>query len=670
MGLQEETWFFQIIRPIFGFFDRLIYRLIKWVLYGVFDLSALSTNSDVFNGIYSRIYVILGVFMAFKLSWSFFQYIINPDSMSGKSEQGVGKIFTRVFLMLFALMFLPAILFGQNGSKGLLARAQDAFLPVVPRLIFGSDSIAGNNTTNGATNSIDQISDEISLTILQGFFFPSKEVDTVCAPDTSSKYENIKSIDEFAEKLTETCAKKDDARNIVNLGTKYYVYSYMPFVSTLVGILVVALLLGITLDVAKRIFKLIILEIIAPIPIMSLMDPKSSKGGAFQSWTKSLISTFIDIFLKFGLLYLVIVLIHMIVKSHESGGLFSNFPEFSDNPLRSSYLILILILGLILFAKEAPKFIKDAIGVKSDSGSLFDDVKMVGKAAGLVGGAAVGAAGIVGSTVGNIRAQHQGNQEYFKGQHIRNALRNVGAGISGVLGGSAAAVSGLTGKDGGLKSVLKKQQERNASSFDYRRNGGTMSGRIGSGLSRAFTGETTASKIGRDIANVESERGLIKGVLTAASSNIGKRADTYGTFGSNAPQALQNLKFNYRDVKAKYESRDPSATAIDLVDESGNHHLIDTNVISANIGALQASNEADWMDQIRAADFNSLDDDSKLLRTYMDDARDGGVKANFTQNGVRKSIKARDNELERSASTRKRQQSQAKANDKYSATKK
>ena len=203
MGLQEETWFFQIIRPIFGFFDRLIYRLIKWVLYGVFDLSALSTNSEVFNGIYSRIYVILGVFMAFKLSWSFFQYIINPDSMSGKSEQGVGKIFTRVFLMLFALMFLPAILFGQNGSKGLLARAQDAFLPVVPRLIFGSDSIAGNNTTNGATNSIDQISDEISLTILQGFFFPSKEVDTVCAPDTSSKYENIKSIDEFAEKLTE-----------------------------------------------------------------------------------------------------------------------------------------------------------------------------------------------------------------------------------------------------------------------------------------------------------------------------------------------------------------------------------------------------------------------------------------------------------------------------------
>ena len=46
---------------------------------------------------------------------------------------------------------------------------------------------------------------------------------------------------------------------------------------------------GITIDVAKRVFKLIILEVVAPIPIMSLIDPKSSKDGAFSHWLKSLI---------------------------------------------------------------------------------------------------------------------------------------------------------------------------------------------------------------------------------------------------------------------------------------------------------------------------------------------------------------------------------------------
>ena len=72
------------IRELFCFLDKLIYSLVKWILFGIFDLANLTTNSDIFSGVYSRIYVILGIFMAFKLSFSFFQYIIDPESMSGK----------------------------------------------------------------------------------------------------------------------------------------------------------------------------------------------------------------------------------------------------------------------------------------------------------------------------------------------------------------------------------------------------------------------------------------------------------------------------------------------------------------------------------------------------------------------------------------------------------
>ena len=683
MGIQEQGWVMNIIRSLFSVLDSIIYKLIKWILFGIFDLANITTNSEVFSGIYSRIYVILGIFMAFKLMFSFFQYIMDPESMTGKSEKSLSKLMTRVFIMLATLIFLPTILFGQGNSEGLLSRVQRAFLPTLPKVIFGVENLGGLSTSSGVgtganfTDSIEQAADDIAVTTLSGFFAPPDDLDDYCDDGTYDKTPPITSIEEFRQNVNLDCPKRGDigahiditgALAATGLASKYYRYSYLWFISTVVGVLIALLLLGITFDIAKRIFKLMILEVIAPIPIMSLIDPKGSKDGAFRKWVSSLTSTFLDIFFKLGLVYIIIVFIHLIVNSGANGGLFTNFP--SNTGFRGTYLIVLLILGLILFAKEAPKFIKDAMGLKGDGAGLFDDIKTVGKAAGLVGGAAVGTAGVIGSTVGNIRAQHEGNQEYFKGQHVRNTLRNLGAGISGAVGGTAAAVSGLTGKDAGLKSVLKKQQERNASSFDYRRNGGTLFGRIGSNASRAFTGETTATRIDREISNFEAERGLIKGVLGAASGNIGKRTDTYGSFGSNAPDSLKGFKFNYRDVKSLWDTRSPNATEITLTDSEGNTHNVATSIIAANLGALQASNEADWMDSIRTANIDSLDDDSKLLRTYMDDAKNGGVKADFTKNGVRKSLKERDNYLERSASTQKGRQTRARANDKYSAKKK
>ena len=91
MFLQGKTWVMDIIRELLAWLDYIVYSIIKWILYIIFDLATLSTSSDVLNGVYSRIYVILGVFMAFKLSFSFFQYLINPEAMMDK-KQGVSKL--------------------------------------------------------------------------------------------------------------------------------------------------------------------------------------------------------------------------------------------------------------------------------------------------------------------------------------------------------------------------------------------------------------------------------------------------------------------------------------------------------------------------------------------------------------------------------------------------
>ncbi len=509
MDVDQVTWISDILRSIFGLLDGIVFSLIKFVLYGVFDLSQISTNTEIFSNIYQRIYIVLGIFMAFKLSFSFFQYIINPDQLNGKGEGTLSKIIMRVFIMLGALVLLPNLLFGNGSSKGFLSRTQDAFLPMLPKLIFGANSSNGIDFSGDLTTTVDESADKIVAATLGGFFRPAEGLDQVCGPGSFKNTPPIENVDDFKANLNKKCM------------VIYYRYKYNFGISTIVGVLVLVLFLGITLSIAKRIFKLLILEVIAPIPIMSLIDPKG-KDRAFEHWSKSLLNTFLDIFFKLGILYLVIVLIQLIVKANESGGIFENFPQ--RDGVRGIYLIVFLILGLIFFAKEAPKFIKDAIGIKDSGGGLFDDVKSVGKAAGLVGGAAIGVAGGMASGIVSANARYQDGQ--INGAHAIGSglLGGIGGAIAGGFRGGSSGLSGA-GKSGnplkGWQSAIDKQNAVTSGKLSNAMAGSTWLGRREAQLSNFFTGRTAAD---RD----ESRISAYKGAVDAAKEFKSKLSDAAG----------------------------------------------------------------------------------------------------------------------------------------------
>ena len=113
--------------------------------------------------------------------------------------KGAGKLFSRVFVMLFALMFLPPLLFsgfGSDGGGALIPRAQRAFLPVVPKIILGAD--VGNNvsdTVDYTTKSIIKSTlrtffQEINLPNYPHYLFPyvqfAKEKNSVPSPFSKS----------------------------------------------------------------------------------------------------------------------------------------------------------------------------------------------------------------------------------------------------------------------------------------------------------------------------------------------------------------------------------------------------------------------------------------------------------------------------------------------------
>ncbi len=522
MGVQSQNWFMDILRQIFGFFDELVYGLFGAVIQGIFDISDLATNSSVFSGLYTRLYVILGVFMAFKLAFSFFQYLVNPDQMVDKSK-GVGKLFSRVFIMLFALMFLPPLLFSGFGTGGgaLIPRAQKAFLPVLPKVILGTDKVG-----DSVEETVDYTTKSIIKSTLRTFFHPAEGLDDACDTGTFAKLTEIENTDDFRAKIIDSCTvtKGEGQRKflwIFNVA-KVYTYTYIPIISTVVGVLLLLLLVAISIDLAKRCFKLVILEVIAPIPIMSLIDPAASKGeSAFSKWSKNLLSTFIDIFIKVGIVYLVLVFLDLITTTINNGTeLFSGMPEDST---RKGYLIVLLIIGLIYFAKEAPKFIKESLGMKADKGGLFDDVKSIAKTAGIVGGIGLGAtAGAARALGGNIGAA---GTAFRNGHGLAGvaALLNPASALKGAIEGGQAGKKGA-GKHGNIFGALaggwSSQAAGNAQRRAYAEEGSTAFGRARAQARNAFTGTTAG---GWDQARIEANDAIGK-EFSSFDEFLGKKA--------------------------------------------------------------------------------------------------------------------------------------------------
>ena len=148
-------------------------------------------------------------------------------------------------------------------------------------------------------------------------------------------------------------------------------------------IIFVVVFLNFCVEIAIRSVKLAVLRLIAPIPIISYMDPKGSKDSAFNSWVKTLTSTYLDLFIRLAAVYFAIFLIQDMITN----GVVINH---GHGVIGAISLILIWI-GIFVFAKQAPKFIKDVLGLKGDSGKLFgglgDALAVGAMGAGVVGGA-------------------------------------------------------------------------------------------------------------------------------------------------------------------------------------------------------------------------------------------------------------------------------------------
>ena len=208
-------------------------------------------------------------------------------------------------------------------------------------------------------------------------------------------------------------------------------------------------LLGFCVDIAIRAIKLAVLRLIAPIPIISYINPKSSENGSFANWVKMVTTTYLDVFIRLSIIYFVIFIINSIIKN----GIDINMVD----PIISGFTVIFIIVGLFFFAGQAPKFIKDALGLKNVMGNVGLS-SILGGAAALTGGAGIKGALAAGMSTAQATnaAAAQGKAAPPAWQAGSDLAAQIKTGDPKARGGVMNAINDRLMRDAGINVARKK----------------------------------------------------------------------------------------------------------------------------------------------------------------------------------------------------------------------
>lgn len=461
----------KILRTLFFHIDRVVYEGIG----NVYDLLLSIARTSIFNsgtikGFYEKIYALIGIFMLFKISFSLITYILNPDDFSDK-EKGFSSIIKRVILSLAMLVLVP---YGfQEAYELQTIILEDNTLAA---LIF-----EGVDNDEEATYKIDTAGDKIKFILMYTFFQPNyneiyEESGDAGISSCAVTYEHKQDGSIEAESgifiLNEECFGshndsleydvgsstfaqywdgnddlyqtyvqgvarqnfylmfKHDIAMLQVKDSEIYVVDYMAPLSTAVGIAVLWVLLLFCIDVAVRSVKLGFYELIAPIPILSYIDPKT-KDGMLSKWFKQVSTTYLSLFMRLLALYLAIFIIYSVAQNGIAD-------VVTGERITDWWVIIFVIIGTLMFAKQLPKILEETLGIKGTGDFTLNPMKKLED--GMLGAKAIK------RTAGTAAAVGLAGTAAFGSNLIGGLVNNKGAGKLKAFGSAFAGAGSAMGR--------------------------------------------------------------------------------------------------------------------------------------------------------------------------------------------------------------------------------
>lgn len=505
-----------ILKAILGYIflaiDSVVYFFVSQGFKMYIALAQFKLFDDkVFDDLINRTYIIIGVIALFIVAYALLNSIINPDNAS-KGDKSLSKIVKNFIFAIIGIAIVPTVFnYFYYFQRVVLCNN------LIPKILLAQK---GDDSQADLLND-DKIGTQFATYLFQSFFYP-KSIENMNMTDVDNDGDLLKSeaakvevgyigeAFDFEESVNAEKFKQYDKDNtgkynlqmayeaamdgemfftafrIFLLGGNGFANSvlnntvnYMIIVSTIAGVYCAYVLANLCIDMAIRAVKLGYLELIAPLPIMTLIIP--GKDGVFKAWIKKTGSCAFEVFTRLFIVSFVIYLIRTIPQlftatSFSYGGCTTSFGIITALLIRA-----LVYCGLLTFLKQAPKFLSEATGIKSDGFKLGIASKLADS--GLF--TALGAAG--GAVTAGVRNLAPGVHE-AKGfvNKARVAASNLPSGIAGFASGAARGfkgakdakkwsdVSSAAGKaaDDAIEAKLKRQDYRDA-------HGGTVSGAIG-----------------------------------------------------------------------------------------------------------------------------------------------------------------------------------------------
>lgn len=417
--LAKASW---IVRPFYSLsllLDGIVYTVVAYA-YKIFLIMSqirFSALFEIMEPLINRVKALIMVLVMFKLGKSLIEYMIDPAKAT--SDKTGGAALVKNLGITAALLILYPFLFGVMNDISMLIIGGNVdnyeYLGKLVEASGGNDEGLLARFVWGSTVDTDEVDmgEWLAHKTLTLFVYDS---------DGGTVVEDTLKTN-VPEGSTWNFMNVHNVVDSIGVGVEYT----LPFVSSIMGLYLIYSLVKIAIEIGVRMFKMIILQILAPLAIVTIID-KGPSSSTFKTFYQTYISVFLEAIMRIGIVYIITTFVAAFFQKIDK--IFSGVSMLNEGFLTRGLVCIIVLVAGYRVIGILPKFIDQALGTKmagSAGGGGFGKFAagLVGGAIGAASGLAIGAAtgGLGGALTGFVSGGVGGFQEGGKGKNIADFFK-------------------------------------------------------------------------------------------------------------------------------------------------------------------------------------------------------------------------------------------------------